>query len=202
MWVGSGVTSRLGDFCVRGDHLVGLGTRGRLAGGMAAARFQHVGSCSARARTRGCEEVTVRTQQAGHGMSCHTSSFPPLPPPSPLPGGRPVSQRMTRRGPRRGTGRERGGANRKIEDRNVLPPASSSRAAPTSAVKRSFFRWSSVLPILANCSDACPSNHSWCCSSVSASGGADLLMNLSIPVFINSPGSFMRLVEIYWSGIV
>ena len=89
LWVGSGVTSRLGDFCVRGDHLVGLGSRGRLAGGMAAARFQHVGSCSARARTRGCEEATMRTQQAGHRMPCHTSSFPLLPPLPPSPEGGP-----------------------------------------------------------------------------------------------------------------
>ena len=106
LWVGSGITSRLGDHCVRGHYLVGLGSRGRLAGGMAANRCQHVGSCSARARTRGCEEActTVRTQQGWHAVP-HIQLSPPLPP---LPGGRPVSQRMTRRGPRRGTEREEG----------------------------------------------------------------------------------------------
>ena len=123
----------------------------------------------------------------------------PSPPPPPRRAARVAED--DEEGTEEGNG-ERGGANRKTEDRNVLPPASSSRAALTSAVKRSLFRWLSVSSILAKCPDARASSHSWCCSSVSPSGGVDLLMNLSIPVFMNSPGSFMRLVEIYGSEIV
>ena len=52
-WFGCCLTSRLGDFCVHGRHIVGLGSLGRLAGRTADVRGQGMGSCSARASDHG-----------------------------------------------------------------------------------------------------------------------------------------------------